>query len=353
MNGKRSIELDIAKGFAILLMVIGHAIAWNYPDRSFLTGDMASMSQGEQWGALLWRLIYSFHMPLFFFISGYLMFKSDTDLKWLFSLVKKKLIRILLPYISTALLLFFYNGSSSGYWFLQILFIVSITGAFITCINCKAVSLFKRVNSQKLGGVFCVVSHLAIFLLCVILSRIDFQSQYLNIIYWNNLPNSYFAFAAGLLIKQYGAFYAKLSSDVSHILLFFIWIGHFVTTVILSRTVPIDVILEPFSSVCASFFIILSIKKYLLVHDGQEKVLKPINYIGKNTLSIYIFHIYFVFQLPAVGSFILTLDNMAASISFQIAYATIVSVIAIMLSLFIAALLRTNYYFRLVFLGEK
>lgn len=354
MKGQRFIELDTAKGFAILLMVIGHSIAWNYLDRSFLTGDMALMTQGEKFGALLWRLIYSFHMPLFFFVSGYLTFKSEANMEWLSALVKKRAARILLPYISTAFLLFFYNGSSSGYWFLQVLFIISVIGAIVTSINYNVEKLLLGGNSRKMGGAFSLVSHFAAFLFLVVLSRIDFLSEYLNFIFWENLPNSYFAFSVGLLLRQHGVFYARLSSEVFHLILFIIWIGHFVITVPLSLTLPGDVFWEPFSSVCASAFIIVSIKKFLHNYNGQEKkALKPINYIGKNTLPIYIFHIYFVFQLSAIGSFILSLDNMAASISFQIVYATLVSVIAIILSILFATILRTNYYFRFVFLGEK
>ena len=49
---KRIEYLDIAKGVGILLVVLGH-------------NDFEVISLFVQ------RLIYSFHMPLFFFLSGY------------------------------------------------------------------------------------------------------------------------------------------------------------------------------------------------------------------------------------------------------------------------------------------
>lgn len=61
MSEKRLRALDIAKGIAIILVVIGHAV----PDA---TTHMGIQSEGL---AILNRLIYSFHMPLFFLISGY------------------------------------------------------------------------------------------------------------------------------------------------------------------------------------------------------------------------------------------------------------------------------------------
>lgn len=47
---KKRIEwVDIAKGIAIMLMVIGHEVS----------------------NGLVYALIFSFHMPLFFILSGY------------------------------------------------------------------------------------------------------------------------------------------------------------------------------------------------------------------------------------------------------------------------------------------
>ena len=50
--------LDICKGFAILLVVLGHVI------------DGATMYKDVVWMQYLYKAIYAFHMPLFFFLSG-------------------------------------------------------------------------------------------------------------------------------------------------------------------------------------------------------------------------------------------------------------------------------------------
>lgn len=47
--------LDIARGMAIILVVLGHSIQSNIMDMD---------------SSLVFRIIYSFHMPLFMFISG-------------------------------------------------------------------------------------------------------------------------------------------------------------------------------------------------------------------------------------------------------------------------------------------
>jgi fucose 4-O-acetylase-like acetyltransferase len=53
--------LDVAKGLAIILVVVGHA------GRGVTT---AGLTDTDSWLPLLDRLIYSFHMPVFFVVSG-------------------------------------------------------------------------------------------------------------------------------------------------------------------------------------------------------------------------------------------------------------------------------------------
>lgn len=78
---ERLTYLDVAKGIGILLVVIGHVYAFNRQivDRFFV----------------VW--LYSFHMPLFFIISGMLIaYKDEKDI-WKF--VKKRIMGILIPYV--------------------------------------------------------------------------------------------------------------------------------------------------------------------------------------------------------------------------------------------------------------
>lgn len=89
--------VDIAKGFSILLVIVGHSI----PHRGFFK--------------LIWSIIFSFHMPLFFIISGFL-FKSD-EFK---NLIRKNFKRMLIPYLITYTIYFIYmiitsNGKISIY----------------------------------------------------------------------------------------------------------------------------------------------------------------------------------------------------------------------------------------------
>lgn len=67
---ERNGYIDFVKGIAILLVLAGHSIQYCYGAEFFL--------QGEFYGNPLFRFIYSFHMPLFMAVSGYLLARSLT-----------------------------------------------------------------------------------------------------------------------------------------------------------------------------------------------------------------------------------------------------------------------------------
>ena len=63
---KRLVYLDSARGFAIILVVIGHLIQHNY----------ATPFHND-----IFEVVYSFHMPFFFFISGCSQYLSEMNSK--------------------------------------------------------------------------------------------------------------------------------------------------------------------------------------------------------------------------------------------------------------------------------
>lgn len=79
MERERDLTIDITKGITIFLMVWGHSI----------------------FGTFAWEKIYLFHMPLFFFISGFF-FKNMSFVSYL----KKQITKTI---ISFYLLLDFYS----------------------------------------------------------------------------------------------------------------------------------------------------------------------------------------------------------------------------------------------------
>ena len=87
---KRVAYVDIAKGIGIILVVMGH-------------NDFALISPFAH------KLIYSFHMPMFFFMSG-MFFKPDVSF-WTF--LGNRFHRVLKPFLAILLLIYFASISFS------------------------------------------------------------------------------------------------------------------------------------------------------------------------------------------------------------------------------------------------
>ena len=92
---ERNVLLDVLKGFAILLVVLGHSVQHNLP--------------GSFNDNVIFRVIYSFHMPLFMFVSGFVSYKTfDGSIRKLFKRFKS----LIIPFWSWFLFSFFF------YWFI-------------------------------------------------------------------------------------------------------------------------------------------------------------------------------------------------------------------------------------------
>ena len=91
MSKGRLAYIDIARGIGIMLVVLGHTLA----EANYHVQNSSVLFLG--------RLIYSFHMPLFFFLSG-MFFKPDIRFS---DLLKRRFDSLLKPYLFTIFLVYF------------------------------------------------------------------------------------------------------------------------------------------------------------------------------------------------------------------------------------------------------
>lgn len=166
---ERSSLIDILKGVAIIAVLLGHSIIV-YP---------INIQEISFWGKPLTYFVGSFHMCLFFAISGYLCsYKGDYG-----KYIQKRTKRVLIPYLIfnvAALvarivfsnfvnrdvsgvremiikLLFQGEGTSAGYWFLYAIFIVALVSPF----------LYKLVNVRYGKQVLVMIGVCCIILRCM------------------------------------------------------------------------------------------------------------------------------------------------------------------------------------------
>ena len=93
MATKRIEYIDSLKGVAIFLMVMGRVLS-----RQYSSWEIA-LNEHPRNAMLLWRLIYSFHMPLLMFCSGLIMKYIPTRCwkeQWVS--LKKRVLVLLLPF---------------------------------------------------------------------------------------------------------------------------------------------------------------------------------------------------------------------------------------------------------------
>ena len=101
MNMKRLVWADTLKGILIVLVVLGHSIQASMMklDENFLND-------------YLWNLIYSFHMPAFIAISGFLIFRKNVALgngfNWL-QFIWRRFRQLMIPFLLWSIALFYVN----------------------------------------------------------------------------------------------------------------------------------------------------------------------------------------------------------------------------------------------------
>ena len=128
---ERIAYIDRLKGFAILLVVIGHVVQFLYCPNNFDTN-------------IVFRFIYSFHMPLFFILSGMVTNLKLGSVEELCQKVKSRFLQLVVPFVlwGGILSLFIIRQSffnifiepDTSLWFLLVLFeiyVISIITFFL------------------------------------------------------------------------------------------------------------------------------------------------------------------------------------------------------------------------------
>lgn len=87
---ERAYEIDVMKGIGILLVILGHCTP-DFPVN--ITEDACSME--------LRKFIYTFHMPMFFFCSGFVL--GLVPSKPIGDTIKNRFTRLMIPYITFSL----------------------------------------------------------------------------------------------------------------------------------------------------------------------------------------------------------------------------------------------------------
>ena len=274
--------IDVARGIGVLLVIYGHGLA----------------------ATPLRYIIYSFHMPLFFFLSG-LVFHKRKNEKYL-SVLKKDFKRILIPYFIFAVISFslwlsnipfnritedllakqiigiFYGSGNNGYlainivlWFLPCLFIVKQIFWFISKLPGKFIILSLIL--------FSILGYSFYFFAPTLKFPFGFESALTGVVFfglgylWNFVPEKY-----NQLFKKYAISFL---------------IGLILITVIISLSNfnlyghQVDLRLNRLNNYF--LFYLAGVSGILAVISISIKVNKNkiMEYLGRNSLLLFVWHL--------------------------------------------------------------
>ena len=279
--------LDRIKGFAIFLVVMGHAIAWQFNDFYVAYEDPIYDNQ-----FILWRLIYSFHMPLFMFCSG-LFVKMSFELSTCIDLLKqigKKSRTLMLPYISMGLLLYVIWNRSDFYWFLLILFEFQVVNLSISYIASRC-----RQHSSLIE----ISLYLIIYILFTLLGKYGEQFERLPFFDIGHL-GLYVYFTLGTLCRKFNYLEKITRSNNLYtlclILLSFLWWLKFSYDINIA-SFPLGrffKIIEPLSAIIVLFYFFRnsSLSKYMNTF---------LQNMGRHSLELYTLHLLMPLTIPVLG----------------------------------------------------
>lgn len=287
--------VDFCRGVAIILVVMGHMIQFN----------------GIHSSNPVFEVIYTFHMPLFFAISGYITHKVTqiTCGRQYVIFLKKKVISILIPYFVWLLLAGRYFFAEqwevissydvwqsvmgwSGLWFLKTLFIILVSYGLFNWMLHK----FKSMGFFSL-----ILSFLPVLASTIIIFALKVEPV--------NLFMYTFFFYVGSIISAIPKLEEFLMEDIPYTLCFtgfMVLVAHWS----FDNRVFMDDVYKMIASTC-SFVMLLGLSRkaniYPLVNNEIQK-------FGRNTLIIYVLQ----FHLCKFWSCSLTFLNGGAIRSFSL-----------------------------------
>ena len=292
----RFTDIDYAKGLAIILVVIGHVVATEYPI-------------DNEWFMFVKSTIYRFHMPFFMFLFCFIFFHTKPTLENIenvLTFVKSRAMRLLVPFVLFACIVIF--GKYFAAFFLHVDNpVTNITEAFINA--------FWNTSESKVSFIWYIYVLFIFNLVTIGLLKI-FNNKLFPllligyIIYFIDVPQImyldlickvYFFFVlGGVLLQGKNVYYAVITQTYSRftlfiffflILFFVLYFFNFLVTLLLSLL-----------SIPALHYV-------MCLKTVQEKC-KVFLIAGKYTMSIYLLNVIVIGVVKAVMLKIIPWDGL-------------------------------------------
>ena len=330
--------IDSIKGLAILLMVMGHVIAYQFPQWQIALQDYPQITM------IVWRIIYSFHMPLLMFCLGLFIIKQEpTDSKQLVISIWKRVQSLVLPSIFAGGILWLQRGNF-GYWFLW----TSFQFVVVTLLLDFLCSFIPKYGRKVFVGLLCLISGLIMLFLkhFYYLEKLPI----IDIVHWNLYPY----FCLGIIYKQCNLIEKTFSKNWIYTIALAVFgvMTYWIT--IEGNHIPkqsITGMLLPISAIIALIYLF---KEGL---SGESKIEKWLQYLGVHSLEVYILHLFFLFRMYPVGKYILDQANSDGGgrtiFIVQLITSLVASVVIIYLCYLVMNIISKSSLLSLLLLGRR
>lgn len=342
---KERIEyIDIGKGCAILLMVMGHIIAWEYPNGFIQNSGLSA------YNFALYHFIYVFHMSLFFFFSGFVFKLRTVDLKGFESCVKKRLITLMVPFVTFGCLYHLVYGCKfTNYWYLRSL--------FLFCFVNGVVELCARNYHATRIRIIC---YAVIFIVFRIACHFLSDRQWYTLIGLDSFSLFYYpSFCLGFLASRYRKVDFFLDNQIlytSSILIFLILFINKLGDNFLYLPNVLYKILNMYALPCCGVIVVRCFVKNSTI---PKFVSTSLQYLGRNTLKIYLLHFFLIINLPTLGNYSLMLckyevpSSCISSFVIQFVITLLVAIAISILSILIASIFERSRLLNLMLFGKS
>lgn len=317
---QRIIWIDELKAFAIILVVMGHVLISRFLPQFTVWHDV----------------IYSFHMPLFMFLSGLFAYKATEAVE---RGMKKKYIgnkfrQLLLPVIfGGGILCIFHHENyitqyllrgGAYYWYL------------VTLFEFLLIFLIARFISRKYFYLLVAIPYLAVLF-------IPSSSILAEMVSKDNFMFTYPYFVYGHIFNKYRMQRGNAIKNIEFVICLLL----LATFAVLATFTQLK-----YLNYGVAFFVINILVFLFDKFLSNLTVMEFLgNYLGKETLSIYVLH-YFFLGLTPYG--IMQLYNSSFAAMIQYSFIVIaVSCLIILISLSMSALLQKSKYISMLLFGKN
>ena len=345
---KRSSEFDILKGIGILLVIIGHVC------NHLMIGG----------GAANWHnIIYSFHMPLFFFVSGYFSSKGlnrITNLKTGTQWVWSKVLRLILPlcFIPVIYVTIKNNGScslsliiSKEYWFTYTLFISFLTLLFSFIINQSILACLKKLHLKGLMILRFLLYLASIVIVKLIITKTQtFDFTLYQSLGFDKLLELYPYMLIAFLLGEQPKLDKYLKHELTTAICLFSFVG-LMFVMFYAEGFPYSWLATGLAPI---IFLYGAVSRPREVGSVEDKVMSILAYLGRVSLPIYFIHYFFLPNLTIFHDYYISLeDTPILSFAFLVLFSLIVASLILFATLIGVWVTRRSKYLCFLLYGEQ